>query len=232
MFTCNEEIENFQIGDNTIEIIGVVIKVVPPFKQRSDSAPDNTPLGVIVSNCNGKKIRVLFWSPKKQEFDGRLLNQAIKITRAQVVEANSHFFRNNEEVINKIELSIQRQTSVEILGPWLVADTHDETFYRDIAIENVPNYIGQFIKITGFLKAAFGNVVNGNSSFGSGALTDLSHRLLINITSFDGIFKKDEENKVDDENDKDTTLEDMEQLLLRLIFFILKNLIPRLCHKV
>lgn len=46
------------------------------------------------------------------------------------------------------------------------------------------------------------------------------------------IFKKDEENKVDDENDKDTTLEDMEQLLLRLIFFILKNLIPRLCHKV
>lgn len=54
-------------------------------------------------------------------------------------------------MINKIELSIQRQTSVEILGPWLVADTHDETFYRDMAIENVPNYIGQFISKYNFL---------------------------------------------------------------------------------
>lgn len=41
-----------------------------------------------------------------------------------------------------------------------------------------------FVGIEGFIKAEFQSVVNGNCSYGCGAITDGFHRLIINITEF------------------------------------------------
>lgn len=43
-------------------------------KQQSEKA-DNTPFRCILSNLTGRQIRLLFWMPKKKEFEGCILKQ-------------------------------------------------------------------------------------------------------------------------------------------------------------
>lgn len=45
-----------------------------------------------------------------------------------------------------------------------------------------------FIAVCGYLRTMFQSITSGNNaSYGSGAITDLRHRLPVNITSFDGV---------------------------------------------
>lgn len=42
-----------------------------------------------------------------------------------------------------------------------------------------------FLAVCGFIKTTFASIIKGNSSYGSGAITDCRNRLLVNITSFE-----------------------------------------------
>lgn len=49
------------------------------------------------------------------------------------------------------------------------------------------NFVYFVIAVRGYLKNPFHSIIQGNSSYGSGAITDLTFRLPVNVTSFDGV---------------------------------------------
>lgn len=161
LFTSSEDLENMLPGETSYELIGVITKIENPFRRRSGFVSENAPMRCIFSNLQ-KNIRTLFWAPKRDEFKGRLLDKILRITRPQIVKSNPQFFKAEENVM-EIEISIQKYTEVEILGPWATNQ------YLNIEIENVLNYVERCVCIHGFLKVTFQSIVNGNSSFGSGS---------------------------------------------------------------
>ncbi|XP_051155222.1 uncharacterized protein LOC127277869 [Leptopilina boulardi] len=179
-FSTTEELENLQPGDTSYELTGVIIKIETPLRRKSglQVSSENAPMRCIFSNLE-RKIRVLFWPPKRDEFKERLLN---KIMKPQIIESNPQYFKTEEGLL-LVEISIQKFTEVEILNPWIP----EEDSCSPVELKNCAEFIGRRISVVGYLKTPFQSIVQGNSSYGSGAITDLTFRLPINITSFDGI---------------------------------------------
>lgn len=151
-------------------------------KNVDEVSKDNSPLRIILGNLSGRQLRVLFWQGKKDEFEGKLFNQVLKISRCQVVKANPRFLKPSENLM-PIELSVQQYTKVEMLGPW----------YEDVEVElkviknlsEASTLIGETINIQCFVKTPFELILKGTSSYGSGAITDGSFRLPVNITNYE-----------------------------------------------
>lgn len=82
-----------------------------------------------------------------------------------------------------IEISIQAQTKIEILGP-MPKEEEPERVYAPISLEQTYTSIGQNVCVDAYIRTKIENVVYNNYSYGSGAITDLHYRLPVNVTTF------------------------------------------------
>ncbi|XP_043469268.1 uncharacterized protein LOC122502968 [Leptopilina heterotoma] len=91
------------------------------------------------------------------------------------------YFIASEKLMD-IEISVQKYTTVDILGPFSLPDDSRESEYPSIELKNAGNFIGEFVVISGFIKTPFENIIQGNISHGAGAITDGRFRLPVNIS--------------------------------------------------
>lgn len=210
--TSNEELDCLQLGDSSSEVIGVITQLDPPLlkrrsnfnsnrssmgadnnsntnnskKQQSEKA-DNTPFRCILSNLTGRQIRLLFWMPKKKEFEGCILKQIVKISRPQIILANPAFNVGRDDLM-KIELSINSTATVELLGPMPKED--EVEMFKTIDFANVPLHVGEMVCVQGFIRTSIIVLTTGNSSYGNGSVTDFYYRIPVYVSKFDGVIEK------------------------------------------
>lgn len=115
---------------------------------------------------SGRRVRLLFWPPKKHKFEGKLLQQIVKISRTQVLKVNPKYIQAKNNFMT-IELSIQESTVIDILG--LVPEVEKEVEFKMINFKCIGQKIGKLICIEGFIKIRIATMISGNSSYGSGA---------------------------------------------------------------
>ncbi|XP_051154927.1 uncharacterized protein LOC127277671 [Leptopilina boulardi] len=189
--TSNDEMDSFLPGDNSILVTGVIVRLDPPYKRRSlkfDSSTtktdknDKTPFRCILSNMSGRFIRILFWSPRKQEFEGSVLKQIIRISRTHVLLANAMYNKGREDLM-EIELSVQKHTVVELLGP--MPTEEEEIMYEETEFKNIGSSVGKLISIEGYVRTPIEQIISNNATYGSGAITDFHYRIPVNVTQYD-----------------------------------------------
>lgn len=200
LLTTDEEMDSILPGDSSVEVTGVITQLDPPTYTRrrssnnsyttktnkrktdeEDHKNDNQPFRCIFSNMSGRQLRILFWQEKKKEYEGSILKQVVRISRPQVVIANPAFNFGREDLM-KIEFSIQRTTTVHLLGA--MPKEHEEIEFKRIEFKNVPFCIGKQISIEGYVRSAIIVQSSGNSSYGNGSVTDTYYRLPIFVTKF------------------------------------------------
>lgn len=183
--TFDAEIDSFQPGDNTISLTGVIIRLDPPLRRRSryETENDNTPFRCIFSNLSGRLIRILFWAPRKQEYEGAVLKQIVRISRPQVLLSNPQYVSRNNNNLMNIEISVQKHTTIELLGSVVIED--EELVYDGITFVDIPNSLGKLVAIEGYVRTPIEKIVSNNSTYGNGAITDSYFRLPIHVTTFD-----------------------------------------------
>ncbi|XP_043474023.1 uncharacterized protein LOC122506094 [Leptopilina heterotoma] len=82
-----------------------------------------------------------------------------------------------------IEISIQKHTTIELLGSVIIED--EELVYEGITFVDIANSLGKLVAIDGYVRTPIEKIVSNNSTYGSGAITDSYYRLPIHVPTFD-----------------------------------------------
>ncbi|XP_044014007.1 uncharacterized protein LOC122856400 [Aphidius gifuensis] len=178
-YTSNEEMDSFQGGDNTIVVTGAVVRDDPHRRRANAPQPRVRVLRVILSNMQGREMRVLFWDQRVAEFENRILRQIIRISGPRVVVANPLYVDLTQNLMS-IELSIQQSTTVDILGPIPAVRGPALPMAPSVELRNAGNMLGQ-VQITAFIRHPIQRQIIGNFTSASGAITDGVYHLCVNV---------------------------------------------------
>ncbi|XP_043463094.1 uncharacterized protein LOC122501549 [Leptopilina heterotoma] len=204
--TCNEEIDSFTNGDTTIILTGLIVMKEEPKPrqntggtmsnrsgndrsgndrsgndQNNSSTSRNRPDKYILDNLSGRRRRILIWPKRIQEFDGKLVNHIVRITRGKVMGVNMQYYFEKDD-LGPVEISIVDNSVVEILEH--IPPSENITVFKEIALKDAGKYVGENVSITAFLKLKVENVILNNYSYGCGCITDLKHKLIVNVSSY------------------------------------------------
>ncbi|KAF7987214.1 hypothetical protein HCN44_010853 [Aphidius gifuensis] len=135
----NKEMDSFQAGDNSIIVTGALVRL-DPHRVRVGAAPSRVEiLRGILSNLQGREIRLLIWDKRVAEFENRIFRQVLRINRPKVVVANPQYFDPGQNLM-PLELSVQTSTFIDIVGPMVeeIPVMPDIPSYELSAIGNIP----------------------------------------------------------------------------------------------
>ncbi|XP_043468029.1 uncharacterized protein LOC122502170 [Leptopilina heterotoma] len=177
--TSSEEMDCLELGDTCVEVTDAVLE-----RTATKKDSPNAPVRYIISNLKDKKLRLVVWRDLHAQYEGKLPNKIIKISRGKVLPANPAFFRL-EQGLMPIEIAIQNHTIIEILSDLPKEPTEK---YCPIPFKDVYCSIGKHVNIAGFIKMQVESIVFNNSSYGSGTITDVHYKLLVNVTQFNKEF--------------------------------------------
>ncbi|XP_015115554.1 uncharacterized protein LOC107040123 [Diachasma alloeum] len=183
ILTSNEEFDEIEIGDNMVDVTAAIIRE-DQFRQRAETARNvNQPYRCIMSNLSGRSLRFLIWGRRIPEFQGRLIRHFVRIIRARAQESNP-LYRIAEDNLLPIELFVQPQTTVSILGP-MPEEVPRPLNYTPITFNEVGQATGT-VSLTGFIKLPIERVITNNATYGNGILTDAQRfRISVYVTSFE-----------------------------------------------
>ncbi|XP_015125565.1 uncharacterized protein LOC107047319 [Diachasma alloeum] len=167
--------------------VGVItgwISALDPRPTRANAAPPRVYLfRCIINNTTGRQLRVLFWEDMARTYENQLCGQIVTITRARIVRSDPRY--PSPLNLMKIEISVQRNSTVTLHGPYVHPDNALIPNIPEILLANVGQYSGEgVIRIVGFIETALEQQIFGNAAYGSGAITDGHYRLVINIGVF------------------------------------------------
>lgn len=164
------------------ELTGVVIRLDPVRRSRANAPPRVKLFRCILSNLQGRLIRLLFWEERANEYESRVYRRYIRICRARIVLANAAYADPTEDLM-PIEVSIQRNSTVTILGCYEDTPAIQRVVYQEVALQDVGRVEGA-VRLTVYMRVAIEEQRYGNASYGSGAITDGFYRLRVNVTAF------------------------------------------------
>ncbi|KAF7996076.1 hypothetical protein HCN44_009912 [Aphidius gifuensis] len=175
-YTSNEEFDSFQVGDNSVVVTGAIISTEPV---RNRTNPGKQPvLRCVLSNMEGRQLRVLIWNSRIPEFEGRISHQMVRLTRPRVMRANPQFFDASLNLM-EIELFVQDNTRVDLLGTIPAAPVAERPLPL-YELRDIGNITGP-VRLTAFIRYPIERQVVGNYSYGSGAITDGVYHSCINV---------------------------------------------------
>ncbi|XP_043464119.1 uncharacterized protein LOC122499706 [Leptopilina heterotoma] len=124
--TSNNKIYSFTSGDTTIVLTGLIVlneetKLrqnaggnVQNQKNGGNVQNNNRPDKYILDNLAGRKRRILVWPKRIAEFEGKLVNHVIRITRGKVMNVNAQYFFEKDG-FGPVEILVVDNTIIEIL---------------------------------------------------------------------------------------------------------------------
>ncbi|KAF7998487.1 hypothetical protein HCN44_010895 [Aphidius gifuensis] len=168
--------------DNCI-VTGALVRLDPHRVRVGEAPPRVKILRGILSNLQGREIRLLIWDKRVAEFEYRIFCQVLRINRPKVVVANPQYFDPGQNLM-PLELSVQTSTFIDIVGPMVeeIPVMPDIPSYELSAIGNI---LGA-VRLVAFIRYPIERQVVGNYSFGSGAITDGVHHLCVNVAGAQG----------------------------------------------
>ncbi|XP_074097648.1 uncharacterized protein LOC141526513 [Cotesia typhae] len=163
-FTLDEEIEEWIVGDDSVEITGFVdsiegTKMVTPLTGLSSK---QVALFKIIVN-NGSTMRV------------------ITIVRAKTIKPNPRYV-NPQDNLFSLELTILPSSVITISEN----KYKDPTFSREVRTVALKNLEGleEIVYVYGYLKQEFGSVTTFGSTYGRGVVVDEDIRLPVKIANY------------------------------------------------
>lgn len=167
------------------EVTGVIIRIEPIRRSRTNAGGQPFRLlRTVMSNMEGRQWRLLLWGDEADRYEGQIYRQSIRITRPRITHANPQY-TNPADNLMPIEMSVQRHSTVEILGPYEIpAAVNDRPEYRLIPLENAGRVTG-LVRIEAFIRMRIEQQYLNNAGIGSGAITDGEYRLAVHVSLFD-----------------------------------------------
>ncbi|XP_074097632.1 uncharacterized protein LOC141526496 [Cotesia typhae] len=180
-FTLDEEIEEWIVGDDSVEITGFVdsiegTKMVTPLTGLSSKQV--ALFKIIVNNGSTMRVRILFWGTLAAEYSPKIV---ITIVRAKTIKPNPRYV-NPQDNLFSLELTILPSSVITISEN----KYKDPTFSREVRTVALKNLEGleEIVYVYGYLKQEFGSVTTFGSTYGRGVVVDEDIRLPVKIANY------------------------------------------------
>ncbi|XP_011313006.1 uncharacterized protein [Fopius arisanus] len=182
--TSDAEIDGFEPGDASMELIGYVETIEGMREIRS---PQKHLFKFIINNGNDKRMRVLMWAKEALKYLPQItLKQIVSLTMGTISAVNPKF-KGSYENMADTEFNVQTTSDVTFHG------VYGETAQCFLSYEEVPlqrvSTMTMPMCIEAFLRSPFKLVSTINGSYGAGLVVDPNYKLAVQITNF-----KDNEN--------------------------------------
>ncbi|XP_071652868.1 uncharacterized protein [Temnothorax longispinosus] len=180
LLTPNEVLDNIQIFDSTVEIIGYVDGI-----EASRTVGTNTKYKFFkfyVNNGNGRRIQIVAWNDDIKPIEQLIkTNFVFHLDGLQAREPKMNIYNNGNV---RYELLIRKNTVITNLGKYY--PKLEQINPKKVLLNEVAN-TSQCIILEAYIKTNFGSVVNNklNKSIGCGSITDGTFKLEVNILNFD-----------------------------------------------
>ncbi|XP_024871876.1 uncharacterized protein LOC112454612 [Temnothorax curvispinosus] len=180
ILTSNDELDNIQLYDSTIEIIGFVDGIEAP-RYVGDKQQYKI-FKFFLNNGNGKRIQIMTWNDEVDKVEPHIkLNYIIHLDGVQARPPKAIQFNNGNV---PYELQVRSNTIVKSLGKYelLCSSNVEPECVQFLDVLNTSTRV----TIEGFIKTNFAPVYNNklNKSIGCGSLTDGEYKLEIHIMNF------------------------------------------------
>ncbi|XP_044592781.1 uncharacterized protein LOC123270684 [Cotesia glomerata] len=184
-FTLDEEIDEWIMGDDSVEIKGFVdsiegTKMVTP--STGLSKQQVALYKIVINNGATKRVRVLFWGTVADQYSSKIIDRTvITIIRAKTVKPNPRYI-NPQDNLFALELTVLPSTKIII----------DENTFKDLTVPHEIRTVDmddlegleEIVNVCGYLKQQFSSVTMFGSTYGGGVLASGKTRLPIKISNY------------------------------------------------
>ncbi|KAH0548501.1 uncharacterized protein LOC123273745 [Cotesia glomerata] len=183
-FTHDEEIDEWVVGDESVELKGYVNAIEGTKMVTSSKYPGKlVPLyKIVIDNGGTKRVRAVFWGRDAEKNSPIIHDRTIiEIKRGKVTPGNVAF-NNPAHRISLLELYITSASTVTIF------DEKFEIFVEPVQVLDLPMIyfkdLDATVCVQGYLKQEFDPIKSYGSIYGAGVLVDGETRLPVKIEKF------------------------------------------------
>ncbi|XP_074107756.1 uncharacterized protein LOC141533006 [Cotesia typhae] len=184
-FTVDEEIDEWVLGDDSVEIKGFVDSIEGTKMVTPSTGINKEPVAlykIVVNNGGTMRVRVLFWGPLAKEYSAKIIDRTVvTIIRAKTVKPNPRYI-NPQDNLFTLELTVLPSTKITID----VLQFIQPTGAREIRTVDLKDLEGleEIVRVFGYLKQEFVSVTTYGSTYGGGVLVSGETRVPVKISNY------------------------------------------------
>ncbi|KAH0540104.1 uncharacterized protein LOC123260047 [Cotesia glomerata] len=186
-FTSDQEIQNYHVGDDTVEFRGYVLCVEGTCYVRTTYDPRTPLFKMYASNGKSQIIKITFWGKNATKWSPMVSERSI--IRIQCAKAGvfNNQWRGSVVPTASTELTIQAN-SVLIFEAEKFLDITTvnpvPVVYEEVLLKDIAAHEDKEIKVQGWIKVPFRQVTYGGGSRGCGTIVDHEWRIRVIVRLF------------------------------------------------